>query len=347
MKQKVVLWAVVLSLMLFVVNAEEASIIAAPESGVAPLTVELSVNSPTSIDTYAWDFTSDGTIDSTDPTPKFTFPDDGKYEVSVTLTTEGNVSLQKKIILVQSAVQVSIVANPTTGKVPLTVQFTAAATGKEPISYSWDFNGDNAPDSLQQNPSSTYQNPGDYKARLTVTDGNGNKVMRDIAINATKFDSHLNMVSYFPTSLTLGESQVTIIFANEGSEPLHEVTSKLVGNGIQHLTSTSIPVLNPGDQDSLTIKVNVLQKELEGKEVEMTIKALDKSFPAKFNITQQIQYDKDALQNQLTELKNRLNEQEKIYTTKKSEGYLVSEIYDNIKNVQKQIQDSQQQLLTS
>ncbi len=334
----------VLLLIAYAVLADE--IVSQPESGMAPLPVEFSVRSATAVDSYAWDFTSDGTMDSVDPTPKFTYDDEGKYEASVIINQSGNSTVLKKIIIVQSPVQVSIVAVPTSGKAPLSVQFTAAATGKEPLTYSWDFDGDNSPDSLQQNPSTTYQNPGEYKARLTVTDGAGNKVLRDIPINASKFDSHLALVSAFPSSLTVGENQVTIIVSNEGMEQLRDITAKLVGKGIQHLTSTSISILNVGDQDSLTVKLNV-QKELEGKEIDVTLKGMDKSFPLKFNVSKQAHYDKEALQVQLAELKSRLNEQEKIYYAKKSEGFLVSEIYDSIKNTQKQLLDAQQQLLTS
>ena len=58
--------------------------------------------------------------------------------------------------------------SPTTGPVPLTVQFTDESSGA-PTSWYWDF-GDRATDTTQ-NPLHTYTAPGAYSVRLTVTGG--------------------------------------------------------------------------------------------------------------------------------------------------------------------------------
>lgn len=58
--------------------------------------------------------------------------------------------------------------SPTTGPVPLAVQFTDVSSGA-PTSWFWDF-GDRATDTAQ-NPSHTYTVPGAYSVRLTVTGG--------------------------------------------------------------------------------------------------------------------------------------------------------------------------------
>ena len=59
-------------------------------------------------------------------------------------------------------------ATPTNGKTPLTVQFTDASTGNI-NSWAWDFNNDGIVDSTQQNPTYTYNNPGIYTVKLTVS----------------------------------------------------------------------------------------------------------------------------------------------------------------------------------
>ncbi|HET9736477.1 MAG TPA: ThuA domain-containing protein [Solirubrobacteraceae bacterium] len=67
----------------------------------------------------------------------------------------------------------SAAASPTVGYGPLAVNFTAAASDPDAgdeVTYSWDF-GDGSPASTEQNPSHTYEEPGEYDAVLTVSDG--------------------------------------------------------------------------------------------------------------------------------------------------------------------------------
>jgi uncharacterized delta-60 repeat protein len=59
-------------------------------------------------------------------------------------------------------------ATPTSGAVPLTVQFTDTSTGVI-TSWAWDFDNDGMTDSTEQNPDYTYTNPGAYTVKLTVT----------------------------------------------------------------------------------------------------------------------------------------------------------------------------------
>ena len=211
------------------------------------------------------------------------------------------------------------------------------------MKYSWDFNWDKKPDSIEQNPVFTYTTVGEYKATITVTDAEGNIATQQVPISVTKYDSHLNLSSYFPDTLNPGENSITLLIVNEGTEPVKDITAKLVGKGIQHLTSTSIALLQPGDQDSLTLKANFLQVG----EVTATAKVLDKNFPLTFTVTKGTTYDRQELQTKYDELKKQLQEQEATYYDKKSEGYLVSEVFDAIKATQKQLQDIQQQLLTN
>jgi PKD repeat protein len=61
--------------------------------------------------------------------------------------------------------------SPTSGYVPLTVDFTDESTGS-PTSWSWDF-GDGVGTSTQQNPSYTYTSPGTYTVTLTAANAYG------------------------------------------------------------------------------------------------------------------------------------------------------------------------------
>ncbi|HEU0235287.1 MAG TPA: ThuA domain-containing protein [Candidatus Limnocylindrales bacterium] len=72
---------------------------------------------------------------------------------------------------------VSLSASPTSGAVPLTVQFSSEGSFDpdpgESISFAWDFDGNGTIDSMDPHPSHTYTAIGQFTARLTVTDSSG------------------------------------------------------------------------------------------------------------------------------------------------------------------------------
>ena len=59
-------------------------------------------------------------------------------------------------------------ASPPSGTAPLTVQFTDLSASN-PNSWEWDFDGNGIIDSLDRNPSHTYENPGTYTVILRAT----------------------------------------------------------------------------------------------------------------------------------------------------------------------------------
>lgn len=65
--------------------------------------------------------------------------------------------------------EAAFTAEPTSGPAPLSVQFTDQSTGSS-ITWRWDFDGDGAADSTEQNPSYTYEQAGTYTVALTVSD---------------------------------------------------------------------------------------------------------------------------------------------------------------------------------
>jgi cytochrome c len=76
-----------------------------------------------------------------------------------------------------AAPEVTASAEPTTGTVPLAVQFDAEGTDPEngALTYQWDFGvaGTGDDTSTEEDPTYTYQQPGTYTARVTVTDPEG------------------------------------------------------------------------------------------------------------------------------------------------------------------------------
>lgn len=241
-----------------------------------------------------------------------------------------------------SVVTLSVVANPTSGTAPLTVQFTAVATGKAPITYSWDFNHDGIPDSTQQNPAKTISAAGEYNVTVTATDADGDSATENVPITVTAYDSHLSLSSYFPTEFNKGASQITFIISNDGTETINNIAARIVGDGVEYLTSTILATLSPGDKDTVTVKVNILKSGT----LSATAKVLDKNFPITLDVTQQVEYNKAELEAELVTVKQQLDEQEKAYYEKKADGYLVSEMADQIKNLKQQVLETEQQLFT-
>jgi VCBS repeat-containing protein len=87
-----------------------------------------------------------------------------------------------------SPLSASAFASPMSGMAPLTVQFSASASGgTPPYSYSWNF-GDGALNN-QQNSSHTYSNAGTYTATLNVTDNTGAKVSSSIQITVNQVNN--------------------------------------------------------------------------------------------------------------------------------------------------------------
>jgi PKD repeat protein len=144
---------------------------ASPTSGLAPLEVTFTDESTGNPASWDWNF-GDGNT-STLENPANTYANNGTYTVTLTeqnslgtnITTETNY-----IIVGGSALAADFTATPTSGTVPLTVQFTDTSTGS-PTTWLWDF-GDGTTGSAQ-NPSHIYTSPGTYSISLIASNGAG------------------------------------------------------------------------------------------------------------------------------------------------------------------------------
>jgi PKD repeat protein len=144
-------------------------------SGAVPLTVNFtdqSTNTPTS---WAWDFDNNGSTDSTQQNPSYTYSSVGTYSVKLTVSnTYGSNTITKtSYIRVEMRPPVAdFIFDKTSGAAPLTVNFTDKSTNS-PTSWAWDFDNNGSTDSTQQNPSYTYNTAGTYSVRLVATNSSG------------------------------------------------------------------------------------------------------------------------------------------------------------------------------
>ena len=167
---------------------------ATPRVGKEPLSVDLSAatssDSDGTIESYEWDYTDDGIVDSTDIETSFDYIDPGTYTARLTVTDEdGAVDTATVDITVNPNQPPTAVANADfqSGNAPLTVTFEGRdsldAELEGTITYEWDF-GDGSPTDTSATPTHTFTEIGVYEVTLTVTDDNGATDSDTITITA-------------------------------------------------------------------------------------------------------------------------------------------------------------------
>ena len=158
-----------------------------PTEGIAPLTVNFIGSGSDSdgvIVTYHWDF--DDGESSTQQNPTHTFYLSGTYIVTFTVkddkNSEGTSTIKITVTETPSNKNptCSLTVNSNSGEAPFTVTFLMSANDTDGSISFWelDINNDGTPEysdsgSPPLGKQYTYQNPGTYTAKLTVTDNEG------------------------------------------------------------------------------------------------------------------------------------------------------------------------------
>lgn len=184
-------------------------------SGTRPLTVTFTNQTTGNVTAFAWDFQNDGTPDSNEQNPTFTFEQAGTFVVRLTATGPGGSSTAEAVISVANPVappQANFIASTTSGDRPLTVVFTNTSQG-DALSFAWDFNGDGNVDSTDPNPSFTFETAGMFTVRLTATNSVGSsqaeqviQVNEPVVVNPP--------VAAFIANPTSGTAPLTVTFTN-------------------------------------------------------------------------------------------------------------------------------------
>ena len=121
---------------------------------------------------WHWDF-GDGST-SNEQNPKHSYSKAGNYTATLTVKDSlGNTAQDTAKVEISEELKADA-DGPYYGKVKEQIQFNGKASGgKPPYQWHWDF-GDGST-SNEQNPKHSYSKAGNYIAKLTVTDSEGNK----------------------------------------------------------------------------------------------------------------------------------------------------------------------------
>jgi PKD repeat protein/Zn-dependent metalloprotease len=185
-------------------------------SGTAPLTVtfqDLSSNAPTN---WVWDF-GNGQL-STQQNPVVTYNTPGTYTVKLTASniSGGNTITKTAYITVLPIVLPPIAnfnADITSGFAPLTVHFQDLSSNV-PTGWSWDFG--NGQVSSLPNPTITYNTPGIYTVKLTVSNSAGTNTATKTSYITVEIAPQIPIAN-FSASITCVQTGSTVQFTDASS----------------------------------------------------------------------------------------------------------------------------------
>jgi PKD repeat protein len=188
-----------------VYTAAAAEFSASSTTGISPLAVTFTDLSTGDIDTWSWDFDNDGTEDSTEQNPLYTYTTPATYTVSLTASGLGGSDTNTKTdyMTVYDPAVASFTATPLNGLIPLAVTFTDGSTG-DVDTWSWDFDNDGTEDSTEQNPVYTYNTPATYTVALTASGLGGS----DTQTRTDYIEAYGSVVPDFSAAPTSGRTSL-------------------------------------------------------------------------------------------------------------------------------------------
>jgi PKD repeat protein/GH25 family lysozyme M1 (1,4-beta-N-acetylmuramidase) len=239
-----------------IVPAPVANFSATPTTGTVPLTVtftDSSTNSPTE---WNWSFGDGSLVNVTAKNPVHPYLSAGTYTVSLNVTNSGgsNITTRTSYIVVKPPVPVTDFGGyPTSGKIPLTVQFIDSSLGS-PTEWNWSF-GDGALSNVK-NPIYTYTAAGTFTVSLNATnEGGSNSTTR---LNYITVLPLIPPVAGFDANVTSGKVPLTVQF-NDTSTGSPTSWNWSFGNGA--LSTMQNPVHTYTASGTFTVSLNVTNSD--------------------------------------------------------------------------------------
>ena len=155
-----------------------ADFLATPRMGNPPLTVTFTnLSSDPDGDLVAFEWTFGDGSSSIEENPTHVYREAGDFVVALTVTDDRGVSSEPKRenigVKGNQSPRADFLATPRMGNPPLTVTFTNLSSDPDGdlVAFGWTF-GDGS-GSIEENPTHTYREAGDFVVALTVTDDRG------------------------------------------------------------------------------------------------------------------------------------------------------------------------------
>jgi PKD repeat protein len=240
------------------------SLISATENAAGDIIIKLNAGSPINFpapgspgtgNAFTWDGSKPGTVLGTGT--KITgdtilFVGAGAGFLETVQTTSGGTYTREGNVACNAARPVAMLtANPMQGKAPLAVNFDASgshlSTGECGTLKTYTLNyGDGSPPVSQSSPTfmHTYQNPGDYPARLTVTDSNGLVSTNVAQLEIHVVQPHQSPVAVLKATPVSGNTFLTVSFddsASSETEPGNKISNYFLDFGDGSATSQNGP----------------------------------------------------------------------------------------------------------
>lgn len=170
-----------------------------PQSGSVPLTVNFSGDFFDPVDgqvaNYQWDFDNDGTFDffsESTASNSYTYNKEGIYTAVFKVVDTDNSTAQDTVTITveASAPTVDASAYPDSGQAPLNVRLYATGSDSDGsiVLYEWDYTDDGVVDWMNASLGEVYHiydSPGDYTARVYVTDNDGLKTSGTVTVEVS------------------------------------------------------------------------------------------------------------------------------------------------------------------
>jgi PKD repeat protein len=236
-------------------------------TGYSPLTIHFTDLSSNDVESWEWDFGNGGFSGLQNPT--YSYYQAGTYTVSLTVEGNGCENTETKVDFIVVEVTAPVVdfsAIPSSGTVPLTVNFNDDSEG-DIETWHWDFGDGNSSD--EQHPEHTFMDADDYTITLTVTGPGGTETLTKEDFIDVRDILSLT-VSAASEQVCLGESTQLFAEASGGTEAYtFNWTSEPAG----FVSDEQNPIITPDETTVYIVELNDGEETLEG-EVEIIVHTL-------------------------------------------------------------------------